>query len=64
MKELKLHLDGQPPVQIESDMVSGLEALRRLNVKDLGRVVAVKVNGELRDLSGPIARMPRWNRSM
>jgi threonyl-tRNA synthetase len=54
MKELKLNLDGQPPVQIESDGVTGLEALRRLNVKDLGRVVAVKVNGELRDLSGSI----------
>ena len=54
MKELKLHLDGQPPVQMESERVSGLEALKRLNVKDLGRVVAVKVNEEMRDLSGLI----------
>ncbi|MBN1105724.1 MAG: threonine--tRNA ligase [Deltaproteobacteria bacterium] len=54
MMELKLQLDGQPPVQMDSGRISGLEALKRLNVGDLGRVVAVKVNGELRDLSGII----------
>jgi threonyl-tRNA synthetase len=54
MKRLKIEMVGQQPLEWEGDSIPALEALRRLNVKGLERIVAVKVNGELRDLSGSI----------
>jgi len=51
---LSIHLKAQPPEEIQADSLTGLEALKRLKLKGLDRVVAVKVNGEKRDLSSPI----------
>jgi len=51
VKKSTIHLKNKAGKGIESGPVSALEALRRLKVKGLDKVVAVKVNGELRDLS-------------
>ncbi len=49
-----MHLKDQGSEEIRSESLTGLEALRHLEVKNLGRVVGVRVNGEARDLSSPI----------
>jgi len=49
-----VHLKDQGSEEIRSESLTGLEALRHLEVKNLGRVVGVRVNGEARDLSSPI----------
>jgi threonyl-tRNA synthetase len=52
--EYKIHYKDQPAVIIEKDYLSGLDALKHLEVKALDRVVAVKVNSKLIDLSAVI----------
>ena len=54
MNTFRIHLKGKPPKEIQVETLSGLDALRELNVKGLERVVAVKVNGENKDLSSDI----------
>jgi len=54
MKQHSIRIKGQAPQQIQAENLSGLDALRHLGVKGLDRVVAVRVNGEKRDLSGPV----------
>ncbi len=54
MHTFRIHLKGKPPKEIQVEPLSGLDALRELNVKGLERVVAVKVNGENKDLSSDI----------
>jgi threonyl-tRNA synthetase len=50
-----VHLKDQPAEEIEvKPMSSAAEVLKQLKPKRLDRVVAVKVNGEARDLSSPI----------
>jgi threonyl-tRNA synthetase len=50
-----VHLKDQPAEEIEvKPMSSAAEVLKQLKPKQLDRVVAVKVNGEARDLSSPI----------
>ncbi len=50
-----VHLKDQPAEEIEvKPMSSAAEVLQQLKPKRLDRVVAVKVNGEARDLSSPI----------
>jgi threonyl-tRNA synthetase len=50
-----VHLKDQPAEEIEvTPMSSAAEVLQQLKPKRLDRVVAVKVNGEARDLSSPI----------
>jgi len=44
-------LKGKPPVQVEAQSLPVREALQRLQTRGLDRVVAAKVNGELRDLN-------------
>jgi len=51
MKRLKIHLRDQPLKGIEVESLLGFEALKSLKVKDLRKVIAVKINGENRDLS-------------
>lgn len=51
MNTFSLHLKGQHPEEIQTDSLTALEALRSLKVKAIDRVVAVKVDGSLRDLS-------------
>ena len=54
MKSFPVNLKDQSPQEIQAESLSGLEALRRLKVKRLESVVAVKVNGETHDLATPI----------
>ena len=54
MKYFSVNLKDQSPQEIQAESLSGLEALRRLKVKRLEAVVAVKVNGETHDLSTPL----------
>ena len=54
MKKFNITLKGQPSKEIQAEPLSGIDALRDLNVKGLDRVVAVKINGENRDLSHSI----------
>lgn len=51
MSPLKLHLKDQPEEEFPDEVLSGVEALKALGVKGMARVVAVRVNGEDRDLS-------------
>ncbi|MBE9540847.1 MAG: threonine--tRNA ligase, partial [Proteobacteria bacterium] len=54
MKTFSINLKAQPPKEIEAESLSALEALKHLKLKGVERAVAVKINGEIRDLSGPI----------
>ena len=49
-----INLKAQPVEEIQARSLTGLEAFEFQKLKNLERVVAVKVNGELRDLSSPI----------
>jgi len=55
MTTLPINLKDQPPAEIESESLSAMEALKHLKSKGLQRTVAVRVNGDLCDLSSPIA---------
>jgi len=50
----KIYLKDQSPLNIEEGPSSGLEALKLLDIKGIESVVAVKINGILRDLSATI----------
>ncbi len=50
MKNFRINLKGQAAKEIEAEALTGLDALKLLDAKGLDRVVAVKVNGENRDL--------------
>ena len=50
MKNFRINLKGQAAKEIEAEALTGLGALKLLQAKGLDRVVAVKVNGEKRDL--------------
>jgi threonyl-tRNA synthetase len=54
MKSFTVNLKGQPAKEIKAEELKGLEALKLLEAKALDRVVAVKVNGENRDLFFPL----------
>lgn len=54
MKTFKIHLKGQPAKEIQAEFLSGLDAMKALDGKGLERVVAVKINGEKRDLSSAV----------
>ncbi len=50
----KIHLKHNSPIDIGEKSLPAIEALRLLNTKDMGRVVAVRINGILRDLSATL----------
>ncbi len=54
MKSFSINLKEQPPEEFQVESMSCLEALQHLKQRGIERVVAVKVNGEARDLSGQI----------
>jgi threonyl-tRNA synthetase len=54
MNTLKIQLKDQPSQGIETESLSALDALRKLKVKDINRVVAVKIKGKSEDLSTTI----------
>ena len=51
---MKIHLINGEGKEIEAESISALEALEELHVAGLERVVAVKINGELKDLSARV----------
>lgn len=51
MKTLKIQLKEQQSQEVQADSLTALEALKRLEVKNIGNVVALEINGEARDLS-------------
>jgi len=55
MKNFRINLKGQAAKEIEAEALTGLDALKLLQAKGLDRVVAVKVNGENRDLVSSLA---------
>ncbi len=54
MKNYSVKLKGQSAKEIEAEGLTGLDALKLLEAKGLDKVVAVKVNGEKRDLFSPL----------
>lgn len=52
--EYKIHYKDQPVVIIEKDALSGVDALKHIGLKAMDRVIAVKVNDRLSDLSAGI----------
>jgi threonyl-tRNA synthetase len=51
MKSLKIHLKDQLTKEVEAGPIPAQAALRHLHVANLDRVMAVKIDGESRDLS-------------
>jgi threonyl-tRNA synthetase len=51
MESFDILLKGKPAKAVLTEPVSAREALKRLGVKGLDRVVAVRINGERRDLA-------------
>jgi threonyl-tRNA synthetase len=51
---IAIQLKGSPPLEIESEDLNGLDALKALGVGNEDRLIAVKVNGEIKDLSKAI----------
>ena len=51
MKAITIHLMDSVSKEVEATPISALEGLQALDVKGLERVVAVKINEELKDLS-------------
>ena len=54
MKNFSINLKGQPAREIQAEELKGLDALKLLEAKGLDRVIALKVNGEIRDLFSPL----------
>ena len=54
MKTFKIHLGDQLTKEVEAKTIPAGEALHSLHVASLDKVVAVKINGESRDLSTAI----------
>jgi threonyl-tRNA synthetase len=56
MKEkITIQLKGAPSMEVSSQGLNGLDALKALGIGNTDRLVAIKVNGETRDLSGTIS---------
>jgi len=54
VKHYKVSVRGYDPLAIEAESLTALDALRELKVKRLEDVVAVKINGTIRDLNAPL----------
>jgi threonyl-tRNA synthetase len=53
MNAIKIKLKGKPIEELPSESLSNFEALKQLKIKGLNNIVAVKVDGESRDLMSP-----------
>jgi len=53
-KKVTVHLKGSSPVEIPAQGLDGVQALKALGIDDLENLAAIKINGELRDLSAEI----------
>jgi threonyl-tRNA synthetase len=54
MSTFSVNYKGKEPSQIEAESLTAQEALQNMGARGLERVVAVRVDGELRDLSSPL----------
>ena len=54
MKSYKVSLKGHEPLHVEAESLTALDALKELKVKRLEDVVAVRLDGAIRDLSAPL----------
>ena len=54
MNAIKIKLKGKPFEELQTESLSNLDALKQLKIKGLNNVVAVKVDGESRDLLSPV----------
>ena len=56
MKEkATIQLKGSPPIEVSSQGLNGLDALRTLGIGNADSLVAITVNGEMKDLSETIS---------
>jgi len=56
MKEkVTIQLKGSPPIEVPSQGLNGLDALKALGIGNADSLVAIKVNGEMKDLSETIS---------
>jgi len=53
-KKVTVHLKGSSPVEIPAQGLDGFQALKALGIDDLDNLAAIKINGELRELSAEI----------
>ncbi len=53
-KKVTVHLKGSSPVEIPAQGLDGVQALKALGIGDLENLAAIKINGELRELSAEI----------
>ncbi|GAG28049.1 unnamed protein product, partial [marine sediment metagenome] len=53
-KKVTVHLKGSSPVEIPAQGLDGVQALKALGIDDLENLAAIKINGELRELSAEI----------
>jgi threonyl-tRNA synthetase len=53
-RKLTVQLKGASPVEMPAQGLDGLQALKAIGIDDLENLAAIKINGELRELSTPI----------
>ena len=53
-KKVTISVKGSPPVEIRAQGLNGLKALRALSMDNMERMAAIKINGEIKDLSAEI----------
>jgi threonyl-tRNA synthetase len=53
-KTVKVNVKGSPPVEVPAKGLNGFKVLRALNMDNLEKMAAIKVNGEIKDLSTEI----------
>ena len=53
-KKVELHMKDLPPVETDAQGLNGMNALQALGIANLEKVAAVKINGELKDISAEI----------
>ncbi|UCG66570.1 MAG: threonine--tRNA ligase, partial [Deltaproteobacteria bacterium] len=53
-KKVTVHLKGSSPIEIPAQGLDGFQALKALGIDDLENLAALKINGELRELSAEI----------
>ncbi len=53
-KTVMLNLKGSPPVEVSAQGLNGFEALKALSTDNMEKMAAIKINGEIKDLSAEI----------
>lgn len=53
-KTVRLNLKGSPPVEVSAQGLNGFEALKALSTDNMEKMAAIKINGEIKDLSAEI----------